>query len=281
MRAAAVVLAALLAAGCADRAAVDPATLLDGFERDPLWAHDSADDHAVLACEPAEAAQGETALVVRAFRGSRGKVLIRKDVELDASGLTGLVLAARTIAGPPPQLALALHGADGTWLESPPFTLAPGWNRDLSWDPRTLPGWAKAAPAIDRLIVLIRPQGGDCSVALDDLRATGAWRWRADVGALGAVEPPPAQAGLNQPLQLAFTVAWPSELRAAVAPKSGSAERLLRRQLAGGAWITAPVWAAAAMACVSLPTALATGRLRPGSKVVLAVGRGLRPRPSR
>ncbi len=243
MRQILVVLAVLGVAGCGGSVArpdADPAHLLDGFERDPLWAHDSADDHATLACEPGEAVQGDTALVVRARLGSRGKVLVRKDVDLDASGLTGLILAARTLDGPAPKLSFALRGAEGTWLESPPLTLAPGWNRDLTWDPRVLADWAKAAPRIERVMVLIRPQGGDCTVAFDDLRATGTWRWRSDVATLGAVEPPPAQAGLRQPLQLAFTLGWPGDLHSAAVPKPGSAERLLRRQVAGGAWITAP-----------------------------------------
>ncbi len=234
------ILCAALLAGCGGARPPVANDLLDGFERDPLWAHDSADDHATMACEAGEAVQGETALVVHASRGTRGKVLVRKEVDLDASGLTGLTLAARTVEGPPPLLALALRGADGTWLESPPFTLTPGWNRDLAWDPRGLAGWATAAPRIDRLIVLITPQDGDCTVALDDLRATGAWRWRSDAATLGAVEPPPAKAGLNQPLQLAFTLSWPPDLRAAPAPKPGINGRLLRRQVAGGAWITAP-----------------------------------------
>lgn len=232
-----------LIAGCGSvdvRPPVDPATLLDGFERDPLWAHDSADDHATMACEAGEAVQGETALVVRAHVGTRGKVLVRKEVDLDASGLTGLSISARCLDGPAPQLALVLRAADGTWLESPFITLAPGWNRDLAWDPRTLAAWAKAAPRIERLIVLIKPQGGDCTVALDDLRATGTWRWRSDAAVLGAVESPPAQAGLRQPLQLTFALAWPPDLRAAEVPKPGAGERLLRRQVAGGAWLTAP-----------------------------------------
>ena len=234
------VCAALLAGcGCV-RPPDGAAQVLDGFERDPLWAHDSADDHATMACEAGEAVQGATALVVRAYHGPRGKVLIRKEVDLDASGLTGLSLAARCLDGPAPQVALALRGADGTWLESPFTILAPGWNRDLSWDPRLAVGWAKAAARIERLIVLIKPDGADCTVALDDLRATGTWRWRSDVATLGAVEPPPAQAGLRQPLQLAFTLTWPPDVHTAEQPKPGSAERLLRRQIAGGAWITAP-----------------------------------------
>ena len=232
-----------LIAGCGSvdvRPPADPATLLDGFERDPLWAHDSADDHASVVCEAGEAVQGATALVVRAHAGTRGKVLVRKEVDLDASGLTGLSISARCLDGPAPQLALVLRAADGTWLESPPFALAPGWNRDLAWNPRTLPEWPKAAPRIGRLIVLIKPQGGDCTVALDDLRATGTWRWRSDAAVLGAVEPPPPRAGLRQPLQLSFALAWPPDLRAAEAPKPGAGERLLRRQVAGGAWLTAP-----------------------------------------
>jgi len=233
---------AALLAGCGGdaRPPADPATLLDGFERDPLWAHDSADDHATMGCEAGEAVQGATALIVRARAGTRGKVLVRKEVDLDASGLTGLSLAARCLDGPPPQLALALRAADGTWLESPFVTLAPGWNRDLAWDPRELPAWNKAAARIERLCVLIKPQGGDCTVALDDLRATGAWRWRSDAATLGELEPPPERAGLHQPLQLSFALTWPPDLRAAERPKPGAGERLLRRQVAGGAWITAP-----------------------------------------
>jgi hypothetical protein len=214
--------------------------LLDGFESDPLWAHDSADDHAELACEPGDAIQGATALVVRARAGTRGKVLVRKEVDLDASALTGLRVAARVTAGPAPLISFALRGADGTWFESPRLTLQPGWNRDLSWDPRDLPGWAKSSPRIDRLILLVVPQGGDCSVAFDDLRGAGAWRWRSEPATLRAVVAPPAQALRYQPLELSFAITWPDAVHAAVPAEAAVGSRLLRRMVAGGAWVTAP-----------------------------------------
>ncbi len=239
MRLVALIVAALALAGCADRAAL-PWASLDGFERDPLWAHDSADDHAEMACRADEAVEGVTALVVRAHAGTRGKVLLRKEVDLDASALVGLRISARLVDGPAATVAFALRAADGTWLESPPLALTGAWQHELSWDPRTLATWAKAAPRIDRLIVLIRPVGGDVTVALDDLRAAGAWRWRSDPARFGTVQAPPATARRNQPVELSYAVAWPTDQRSAELPKPSRGQGMLRRMTAGGAWITAP-----------------------------------------
>lgn len=240
---AAALAAGLILASCAAGRAA-PASLawetLDGFEHDPLWAHDSADDHAVLACQRGDAIQGETALVVRAHAGSRGKVLLRKDVDLDASLLTGLCVSARAVDGPPPLLQLALRGADGAWFESPPVQLRPGWNRDLAWLPTRDAAWEKSAPRIERLLLIVTPQGGDCTVAFDDLRAAGAWRWRSDPAELRDVAPPPRAARRHEAVEASFAVAWPAAARAAPPAKPGAAERLLRRMVAGGAWITAP-----------------------------------------
>ncbi len=239
MRLAGIICLVLALVGCGDRAAPQWVSL-DGFERDPMWAHDSADDHAELTCQTNEAVEGVTALVVRAHAGSRGKVLLRKEIELDASGLDGLRMSARLVDGPGATLAVAMRGADGTWLESPPFTLSKSWQHELTWDPRTLPAWAKSAPHIDRLLLLVRPQGGDVTVALDDLRALGAWRWRSDPATLQAVQMPPAQAARNQPVALTYDVVWPVEAHAAELSKPVGAQRLMRRMVAGGAWITAP-----------------------------------------
>lgn len=234
----------LLLTACGDRPAAASAPgwdLLDGFESDPLWGHDSADDHAELACEPGDAIQGATALCVRARLGTRGKVMVRKEVDLDASALTGLRVSARVVDGPPPLLQLALRAADGSWFESPRLTLQPGWNRDLAWDPTTAPGWAKGSPRIERLILLVIPQGGDCTVSFDDLRAAGAWRWRSEPAELRAVTAPPPTARRFEPVELSFTVAWPVAEHAAVPQaKPAGADRMLRRMVAGGAWITAP-----------------------------------------
>jgi hypothetical protein len=214
--------------------------LLDGFESDPLWAHDSADDHAELACEPGDAIQGATALVVRAKDGTRGKVMVRKDVDIDASAMTGLRVSARVADGPPPLFQLALRGADGSWFESPRMTLQAGWNRDLAWDPTTSDGWAKGSPRIERLLLLVIPQGGDCTVAFDDLRASGAWRWRSEPAALRAVHAPPVDVLRHEPVELSFSVAWPAPAHASTPAKPAGADRMLRRMVAGGAWITAP-----------------------------------------
>jgi hypothetical protein len=233
----------LLVVGCgAERPVAQTATsnLLEGFENDPLWSQDSAGAHAEMACRADEAVQGSTALVVQVRAGTQDKAIIRKEVELDASALTRLRVAVRTVTGPPPQIAFALRGAGGAWIESPFVALQPGWNRDLAWDPRSDPGWAKAAPAIERINLLVKPQGGDCVVAFDDLRGEGAWRWRGEPARLLHVSAPPAEAGLHQPLELTCDIAWPDPLRAAAAPAKGNPERMLQRMVAGGAWITAP-----------------------------------------
>lgn len=243
--AALLVLAAL--AGCAAHARTVPAaappppppSLLDGFERDPLWTQDAAGDHAEPVCLASEAIEGGTALVVKISAGSRGKAIIRKEVDLDLSAITALSVSARTVAGAPPRLVLAVRGAGGAWLESPPVPLSAGWTHDLAWRPDAA-AWRTAAAAVDRLMLVIIPQGGDCTVAIDNLRAEGAWRWRTDPAVLLAVTPPTATAARHQPIELTFGVAWPHERRAAPVAPAGAAERLLRRQVAGGAWITAP-----------------------------------------
>lgn len=235
--------AALIISGCSgDRPAAPGLAweLLDGFESDPLWAHDSADDHAELSCVAGDAIQGATALVVRAHAGTRGKIMLRKDVDLDCSDLAGLCVSLRVADGPPPLFQFALRGADGGWFESPRVQLQPGWNRDLAWTIAGNEAWAKSSPRIERLLLLVIPQGGDCTVAIDDLRAAGAWRWRSDPAELRAVAPAPSSAQRNQPVETSFIVAWPSDAHAAKPAKPTPGERLMRRMVAGGAWITAP-----------------------------------------
>lgn len=248
MRALPIVATVLALAACTREDSVAPAPawdLLDGFESDPLWSLESASDHADIACAPGTVSEGATALVVAARAGTRGKVVARKETDLDASALTGLSLDACVTAGPPPKLALGLRTADGGWFETAALQLVPGWNRGLAWTLDAFAtgeaaAWAKGRVRVDRLMVLVVPQGGDCTVAVDALRGSGAWRWRSEPAELRDVAALPAAAQRFQPLELAFSVAWPPETRSAPAPAAGEAARMLRRMVAGGAWVTAP-----------------------------------------
>lgn len=233
-------LLALAACGGERPEAVDGWSVIDACDGGAIWAHDSADDHAEVAVSAADAPDGSGCLVVRAHRGTRGKAVIRRELELDADGLSALAVDVRLLAGPPPRVALALRGADGAWFESPGMDLPAGPWRELRWDPRAAPGWAAAARRIDRAMVLITPGEGDCSVAVDALRGAGTWRWRSDPARLLAVDAPPREAGRHQAVELAFTVAWPPPERSAKPEKPTPGDRLLRRMVAGGAWITAP-----------------------------------------
>ncbi len=235
--------------------------LIDGFENDPLWSQDSAGDHAEMACVPGDQTEGATALVVRAAAGTRKKVILRKEVDIDASILSGLMIDVRVVSGPAPTMAFALRTVDGTWFESPALVLKDGVNRDLAWDLKLFSAgdaaaWVKGASKLERLMLLVMPTTGDCTVAFDNLRGNGAWRWRVDPAELRAVEPPQPTARRFDPVQLSFAVAWPDESRAMAAPAIGTSERLFRRMVAGGAWITAPDgerwWQPAA--CVGITT---------------------------
>jgi hypothetical protein len=72
---------------------------LDACDGEAVWAHDSADDHAEVAVSAAESRDGAGCLVVRAHRGTRGKAVIRRELDLDAGGLSALAVDVPTAHG--------------------------------------------------------------------------------------------------------------------------------------------------------------------------------------
>ncbi|HYF48647.1 MAG TPA: cellulase family glycosylhydrolase, partial [Planctomycetota bacterium] len=108
--------------------------LLDGFEgpEHTLWAFDSADDEGIASYVEDGASQGKKALkVTLREKGAKGKIHLRRDVELDLSRASALVLDVTSPASGV-SMALALKNEPGDiWQEAVPVTLKKGLNRDV------------------------------------------------------------------------------------------------------------------------------------------------------
>lgn len=218
----------LAGAGCVRAGGQGPATgqaqLLEGFENDPLWTIDSANDYATLSPDRRDATQGACALRIDVADNGRGKALIRKEVDLDLTAVHALALDALLPAVPPTgsttavTMALGLHTVDGGLFETPPQALAPGWNRGLRFPldggrafvaGTDLAHWQAQRSQIDRLVLEIAPAKGDCTVIVDNLTAEGTALQRRDQARILAIEAPAQPVPRWGLAQLNVDVAFP------------------------------------------------------------------------
>ncbi len=217
----------LLASSC-ERSAADAAAaiaavpsgprLLEGFEDDPLWTLDSANDYAALSASAADASEGAFGLKVAVSDNRRDKAVIRKEVALDLSRVRRLLIDARNASTQAVTIDLALHATTGALFTTRPRALAPGWNRDLAFEldaggfavGADLAQWAAASPTIDRLIIEIHPVKGDCVVGLDNLRADGPVLLRQERARLLAVDAPVGPVARYAAAQILVDVRYPA-----------------------------------------------------------------------
>ncbi len=152
-----------------------------------------------MSATPHQATEGAFALRIDVRDDGREKAVVRKEVDLDLSRTTTLGIDAFNLSSQAPGLALAMHSTDGAWFELRSQALHPGWNRDLRWSLEAkddfstgtdLTAWQAKSGTIDRLMVLVRPVKGDCSLVVDNLRALGPVVLRRDrVRALNVIPP--------------------------------------------------------------------------------------------
>ncbi len=164
------------------------ADLFDGFEGPDtsIWAFDSADDEAIGQYVEDGATQGKRALkVTLRGKGKKGKIHLRRDLELDLSQASALLLDV-TSPAPKLQIALALRSEPGgIFQESSPITLKEGLNRDVrfpldsatwkneksKWQYDGLPVNLKSVARLMLLIFTADEKEG--SFVLDNLRIEG------------------------------------------------------------------------------------------------------------
>ncbi len=243
----------LLASSC-ERAAPDAAAtaggpqLLEGFEDDPLWTLDSANDYAALSAAAEFATEGAFGLKVAITDNHRDKAVIRKEVALDLSHASSLLIDACNPSTQAVTFDLALHAANGGLFTTRLHALVPGRNRDVRFDldadgfadGTDLAQWAAAAPTIDRLVIEIHPVKGDCVVGLDNLRSDGPALLRQERARLLAISPPAGQVRRFGEAEIAVDVRFPAP--AAFTP--AAIDPFLARMTAVTARVIAPDGAA-------------------------------------
>src|SRR4051812_29609357 len=74
--------------------AVEPPGMLDDFELDPGWTLDSANDYAALSFTEQAATTGKLGMRVDFSDNGRDKAVLRKEVDLDCSGVERLMIDA-------------------------------------------------------------------------------------------------------------------------------------------------------------------------------------------
>lgn len=188
--------------------------LLDGFEgpEHTVWSFDSADDEAIAEYLEDGKTQGKKALrVTLRDKGSKGKLLLRRDIDLDLSQASAVLFDLTVRVPPPPEsteaekdgkptkfsaaLALKSHPGD-VYQEIKPISLKSGLNRDVrfalegnAWKNEKTK-WEYAGPPVNlksvhRIMLLIfngdAPAG---SVIVDNLRLEGpTYEKASDAGA--------------------------------------------------------------------------------------------------
>lgn len=170
-------------------AIAESSQLLDGFEGPAysVWAFDSADDEADAAYVSEGATQGERALrLTLRGKGAKGKIQLRREIELDLSKAAALSLDVTSSAAGL-QVALALKGdPDNVYQEAQPIELKAGLNKTVRfrllapyWK-NAASGWAFGAPPVNlsgvRRVMLLFYTGeaSSGSVLIDNLKIEGA-----------------------------------------------------------------------------------------------------------
>ncbi len=224
-----------------------PWSSLDEFEQGGGWTLDSANDYAALATTTRSVTSGGTALQVDYADNGRDKAVLRKEVDLDLSGVTTLAIDALEPGDATVSLALALRVKDGSLYETVPMVLRPGWNRDLVFTldeagfkkGTDLVKWRAASTQVNRLLLHITPAKGDGRLVLDSLRyapANAAIEHR-DSARIVAHAPPAGEIPVRGLAEIALDVAFPAD---AVLAKDGLADTFLRRMTAVQARVAAP-----------------------------------------
>lgn len=163
--------------------------LLDGFEGPEftVWAFDSADDEGIAQYVTEGATQGQKALrITLRGKGSKGKLHLRREVNLDLSQASALLCDITAPAdGLSAALALKTNPGDA-FQESKPVTLNKGLNRDVrfplegnnwkseknKWEFSGPPANLQAARRIMLLLFTNEESGG--AYLVDNLRVEGA-----------------------------------------------------------------------------------------------------------
>ncbi len=161
-------------------ASVTAFSLFDGLERGNAWAVESAADPATLSLSTEKVSQGKHALKATFKAGGKGNFELRREVSLDLSEATTLLLDVHNEAGP---MALVLGiraGYDDTLFTSPPRPLEAGWNKDVAFPlkdlkPNTQSLWAStwewASESVSRISLIFQEQGqGEGTVHVDNIR---------------------------------------------------------------------------------------------------------------
>jgi hypothetical protein len=228
----AVLAAALLACGgCrslppapdADRAdAPPPRYLLEGFEADPLWTLDSADNYGTAELTAEHATQGRHALRLTAFNSGRGKTMFRREVNYDLHDVSSAWLDGFNHTPADVPLALAFRTAAGGVFQTAPQPLTPGLNLGVTFDltPAGLAegsdtnAWAAARDSINRVMLLVFPGDRDrASLTVDNLRVDGPGASTGTDPRVLSFTPPPPEAALYTPVELSLTVELSSLLQ--------------------------------------------------------------------
>jgi len=165
------------------------ASLFDGFEgpEHTVWAFDGADDEGDASYSGENITQGQKALrVALRGKGRKGKMLLRRDVEIDLSQASGLVIDVHSTSDKM-SVALALKcRPNDIYQEAKPVNLKKGLNRDVrlvldskDWK-NAETKWEYGGPPVNpdkvfRVMLLVFTGNEDKgAITFDNLRVEGA-----------------------------------------------------------------------------------------------------------
>ncbi|MBA2481398.1 MAG: hypothetical protein H0V44_12110 [Planctomycetes bacterium] len=221
------------------------AVLLEDFEQDTLWSLDSASDYAALTSTRRSATSGTWALQADYCDNGREKAILRKEVDLDLSGVRSLLIDVDNAGTAAPAIGMALRGRDGSLYETTSIQLKPGMNRDLAF---TLDGtgfksgtdvakWRSASQQINRMMVYVLPDKTDGRAIIDNLRYVGEALLRKDRARFVEVTPASASSRRYGTVEIRAAVAFPAD---ALMTKDARADTFMRRMSAVQARVRAP-----------------------------------------
>jgi len=153
--------------------------VFDGFEAGNVWAVESAADHAELALTDEHVSEGQKALKATFQAFGKGNFELRREVSLDLSKATTLVVDVYNDAGPM-DLALAVRaGYYTTLFNAPRKPLQTGWNKDIAFPLGSLTSseggwgssWSWSRDSVTRLSLIFHERDEKRgSVTVDNLR---------------------------------------------------------------------------------------------------------------
>ena len=154
--------------------------LFDGFENGNSWAVESAADHAELSTDTERLTEGQKSLKAAFKAFGKGNFELRREVSLDLSDATRLVVDVYNEAGPM-DLVLGLRaGYDTTLFTSGPKPLQTGWNKQVDFPLKELASnaasawgssWSWSRDSVTRVSLIFQERGEkEGTVHVDNLR---------------------------------------------------------------------------------------------------------------